>query len=114
MAPRPGTASERGLRTGDGPAYFLPSIHAVVPREGIMEFLKVNFAGTSRLVLVNGNPGGHTNTVISFPLPGTYRISLEPPNDFVPPVVEIPLAHTSPFQPVEVTFHRLPASAILA
>jgi hypothetical protein len=79
-----------------------------------MEFLKVAFAGTSRVVLLNGNPGGHTNTVISLPLPGTYRISLAPPNDFVPPEVKIPLAHTSAFDPVVVTFNRLPSSAILS
>ncbi len=75
-----------------------------------MEFLKVNFEGGSRLVLANGNRAGHTNTVITFPLPGTYRISLEPPNDFAPTVQEVSLVHTSPFPPLEVTFHRLPAS----
>jgi hypothetical protein len=76
-----------------------------------MEFLKVNFR-SARVVLVNGNPGGHTNMVLNFQLPGTYEISLAPPNDFVPRVVEVPLVHTSAFFPVEVTFHRLPPSAI--
>ncbi len=75
-----------------------------------MEFLKVNFEGAGRLVLVNGNPGGPTNTVITFPLPGTYRITLGPPNDFAPGVQEIELISTSAFIPMEVTFHRLPAS----
>lgn len=78
-----------------------------------MEFLKVNFAGASRVVLVNGNPGGHTNTVMSFQLPGTYFISIAPPHDFVPPVVKIPLVHTSPFTPPQITFHHLPPGAIL-
>ena len=77
-----------------------------------MEFLKVVFTGASRVFLVNGNPGGHTNTVMSFLLPGTYLISLVPPNDFVPPVMQVPLAHTSPFDPVQVTFNRLPPGAL--
>jgi hypothetical protein len=79
-----------------------------------MEFLKVNFEGPSRVVLVNGSPRGHTNTVMSFQLPGTYRISLEPPNDFLPPVMEVPLFLTSPFMPPEITFNRLPPSARIA
>ena len=78
-----------------------------------MEFLKVVFPGASRVVLVNGNPGGHTNTVMSFQLPGTYLIRLAPPNDFVPPAVEIPLAHTNPFAPPQITFNRLPPGALL-
>ena len=76
-----------------------------------MEFLKVNFEGASRTVFVNGSPRGHTNTVMSFQLPGTYRISLAPPNDFLPPVMEVPLFLTSPFMPPEITFTRLPPSA---
>lgn len=79
-----------------------------------MEFLKVNFEGAVRLVLVNGNPGGHTNQVITIPLPGTYRISLEPPNDFAPSMQEIALASTSAFEPMQLTFHRMPASAVHA
>ena len=78
-----------------------------------MEFLKVVFAGPSRVVLVNGNPGGYTNTVMSFLLPGTYLISLEPPHDFVPPVMQVPLVHTNPFDPIQVTFNRLPPGALL-
>ena len=80
-----------------------------------MEFLKVNFDAGSRGVLVNGNPGGHTNRVITFPLPGTYRISLDaPPHDFSPAVQEIQLVGTSAFEPMQLTFHRLPPSAVLA
>jgi hypothetical protein len=78
-----------------------------------MEFLKVVFSGASRVVLVNGNPGGFTNTVMTFQLPGTYLISLEPPNDFMPPVMQIPLTHTNPFAPVVITFNRLPPGAVL-
>lgn len=78
-----------------------------------MEFLKVVFPGASRVVLVNGNPGGFTNTVMSFQLPGTYLISLAPPSNFVPPVMTIPLSHTSPFDPVQITFNRLPPGALL-
>ncbi len=78
-----------------------------------MEFLKVAFPGASRVVLVNGSPGGHTNTVLTFELSGTYRISLAPPNDFIPPVVEVPLARTSAFSPPVITFNPLPPSAII-
>lgn len=78
-----------------------------------MEFLRVNFVGASRVVLINGNPGGFTNTILSFQLPGTYRVSLGPPNDFMPVAVEVPLVHTSAFFPPEVTFTRLPPSAIV-
>lgn len=78
-----------------------------------MEFLKVVFPGAARVVLVNGNPGGYTNTVMSFQLSGTYLISLEPPNDFVPPVMQIPLAHTNPFAPMKITFNPLPPGALL-
>jgi hypothetical protein len=76
-----------------------------------MEFLRVNFEGSSRGVLLNGNPGGRTNSVITIPLPGTYKVSLEgPPNDFTPSVQEIQLILTSAFQPMQLTFHRLPPS----
>jgi hypothetical protein len=75
-----------------------------------MEFLRVNFEGGARVVLVNDNPAGHTNVTINIPLPGTYRIKLEPPNVFSPTVQEIQLVSTSAFCPMEVTFHLLPAS----
>jgi len=77
----------------------------------IMEFLRVNFEGGIRRVLLNGNPGGSTNSIITIPLPGTYKVSLEaPPSDFTPTVQEIELTLTSAFEPMQLTFHRLPAS----
>ena len=76
-----------------------------------MEFLWVNFDET-RVVLVNGNPRGHTNVVITIPQPGTYRITLAGRFDFAPDVQEVTLAHSNPIEPIELTFHRLPASAI--
>ena len=76
-----------------------------------MEFLRVNFEGSIRGVLLNGNPSGHTNCVITIPLPGTYKMSLEvPPKDFTPSMQEIELILTGAFEPMELTFHRLPPS----
>jgi|RhiMetdeSRZDD1v2_1073273.scaffolds.fasta_scaffold1129644_2 hypothetical protein len=76
-----------------------------------MEFLWVNFDG-SRPVIINGNPGGSTNTVITIPQPGTYRIKLGGRADFSPDLVEVTLARSNPIEPIEVTFNWLPASAI--
>ena len=88
-----------------------PAHAAASPGEDDMEFLWVNF-DEPRLVLVNGNPGGHTNKVITIPQPGTYRIRLDGRLDFAPDVHEVTLFHSNSFEPIELSFHRLPPSAI--
>jgi hypothetical protein len=75
-----------------------------------MEYLAVRFEA-SRRVLVNDNPFGFTNTVIQLDA-GTHQITLEPPPDFSPIAQTVMVRDTSPLDPMIVTFHRLPASAI--
>ncbi len=75
-----------------------------------MEYLLVKFE-LSRRVLIDGNPFGFTNTIIQIDA-GTHTITLEPPPDFSPLTQTVLIANTSPLDPLTVTFHRLPPSAI--
>ena len=75
-----------------------------------MEYLVVKFE-SSRRVLVNDNPFGLTNTVIQIEA-GTHTVMLVPPLDFSPVAQTVLIENTSPLDPLTVTFHRLPASAI--
>jgi hypothetical protein len=75
-----------------------------------MEYLVVIFEARRR-VFVNGNPSGFTNSVVQLDA-GTHTITMEPPPNFSPISQTIVLQATSPLDPMTVTFHRLPASAI--
>ncbi len=73
-----------------------------------MAFLKVNFSGGQRGVLIEGKLSGKTNVVIEKEA-GTYTISLEPPADFDPKNIKVVLEpnETGPLSPKEVTFAKV-------
>ena len=73
-----------------------------------MAFLKVNFPGKERGVLIEGKLSGKTNVVIEREA-GTYTISLEPPADFDPKKIKVVLDpnETGPLSPKEVTFAKV-------
>ena len=75
-----------------------------------MEYLLVNFE-RSRRVLIDGNPLGFTNAIIQLDA-GRHTISLEVPPDFSPLTQTVQVEATSALDPLTVTFHRLPPSAI--
>jgi PEGA domain-containing protein len=76
-----------------------------------MEYLLVNFGSPKRRVIVDGSPFGFTDAVIQIDA-GNHEITLEPPPDFSPVTQNVLIQNTSPLAPLNVTFHRLPASAI--
>ena len=76
-----------------------------------MEYLLVNFGSPRRRVIVDGSPFGFTDAVIQIEA-GTHEVTLEAPPDFSPAAQTVVIQNTSPLAPLNVTFHRLPPSAI--
>jgi hypothetical protein len=74
------------------------------------EFLLVNFP-ERRQLLVNDLEQGWTNIIVRLEA-GTYKIALTGRRDFSPDFQQVTLRHTAPTQPVELSFHTLPPSAI--
>jgi hypothetical protein len=76
-----------------------------------VEYLLVTFDRVRR-VTVDDSPFGWTNTVIQIEA-GTHTITLAAPPDFSPLTQTVVIANTSALDPLKVTFHRLPPSAML-
>ncbi len=75
-----------------------------------MEFMIVIFP-VARGVRVDGAPQGRTNTVLQIET-GEHEVTLEGPRNFSPLSQRVLLANTAALDPVRITFHVLPASAI--
>jgi len=68
------------------------------------EYLVVLFP-QPRKVLLNGDPRGYTNELLTLD-GGKYLVSLDDPPDFTPLEQEIDLRHTSALEPLEVEFEE--------
>ena len=75
------------------------------------EFLLVNYPQTRQL-RINDILQGWTNMVLRLEA-GTYEVTLTGRQDFSPDVQTVTLRYTAPTLPAELTFHRLPPSAIV-
>jgi hypothetical protein len=75
------------------------------------EFLLVYFPEMRRL-LINDIPQGWTNTIVRLEA-GTYEIALAGRRNYSPDSQKVRLRYTAPTEPLELTFHPLPPSAIV-
>ena len=75
-----------------------------------MEFMIVIFP-VARRVRVDGAPQGWTNTVLQLET-GEHEVTLEGPRNFSPLSQRVLLENTAALDPVVITFHVLPASAV--
>jgi hypothetical protein len=75
------------------------------------EFLLVKFP-ESRPLLVNKIPQGRTNIVVRLEA-GTYDIALDGRTNYSPDVQKVTLRFTAITNPIVLTFHELPPSALL-